>query len=199
MRTGLILLWLLAAGVGFAVLLKYQTGSGPIGASPVRWPAGTSLPRDPQRATLLMFAHPQCPCTRASIEELNRLLVQIHDRVNVQVLFYKPGKFSPDWAKTDLWRSVSAIPGVAVVEDVDGVQSRLFGAETSGDVLLYGKDGRLLFKGGITGSRGHTGDNEGVDDIIALCRGQMAKANQTPVYGCSLLGKCDASTGVAAR
>ena len=36
-----------------------------------------------------------------------------------------------------------------------------FGAETSGQTLLYDRDGRLLFSGGTTGSRGHDGDNAG--------------------------------------
>lgn len=146
-----------------------------------------------------MFAHPQCPCTRASIEELNRLLSRVGGRVHADVLFYLPHSFSPDWAKSTLWRNASALPGVTVQMDVDGAEARLFGAETSGDVLLYDKDGRLLFKGGITGSRGHEGDNVGVDAVAALCQGLKVATNETPVYGCSLVGDCDAPTVEAAK
>lgn len=38
---------------------------------------------------------------------------------------------------------------------------RRFGAYTSGQVMLYDTDRRLAFNGGITGSRGHEGNNKG--------------------------------------
>src|SRR5579859_967899 len=159
LRAGLFALWLLAAGGGIVVISNYQNRQGPVGSTPEQWPAVRQISLNHDHDTLLMFAHPQCPCTRASVEELNRLLAQVHDQVTARVLFFEPGKYSPAWAKTDLWRSASAIPGVTVLEDIDGLQANLFGAETSGCVLLFDTHGRLLFKGGITGSRGHAGDN----------------------------------------
>src|SRR5882672_12720150 len=130
------------------MILNYQNVSGSIGIAPEHWPAEAQITLDSKHDTLVMFAHPQCPCTRASMEELNRLLAQSEGRVTARVVFLKPGKFSDDWTKTDLWRSAAAIPGVTVHEDLDGAQARLFGAETSGDVLLYDIHGQLLFKGG---------------------------------------------------
>jgi hypothetical protein len=147
---------------------------------------------DQKHDTLIMFAHPQCPCSRASIEELNRLLARSHGNVAAQVWFFKPAGFPADWTRSDLWRSAAAIPGVTVHDDPDGAQARLFGAETSGYVLLYDPRGQLRFKGGITGSRGHAGDNDGEDAIVSLLAGQQVNLKQTPVYGCSLLGKCQA-------
>jgi len=41
-----------------------------------------------------------------------------------------------------------------------------FGAETSGDVLLYDIHGAIAIQGGITGSRGHAGDNAGENTIL---------------------------------
>jgi hypothetical protein len=184
----LIAFWLLAAGGGFAVIYRYQNTTGEPGATPVHWPARAQLEHDAHRATLVMFVHPQCPCTRASIEELNHLLAQVGDHISAEVLFLKPKKLPSDWDKTDLWRSAMAIPGVKVAEDLDGVQANIFGAETSGSVLLYDTRGRLLFKGGITASRGHIGDNVGEDAVISLCQGHAASLNQAPVYGCSLFG-----------
>ena len=137
-----------------------------------------------------MFVHPQCSCSTASIEELNRLLARRSESVNAQVWFFRPKAFPTNWTQSSLWRAAAAIPGVTVQEDVDGTQARLFGAETSGFVLLYDPRGKLRFKGGITGSRGHAGDNEGEDTIVSLLAGQETGLSQTPVYGCSLLGKC---------
>lgn len=191
--------WLLAAGIGFVWILNYQSTSGAAGIAPEHWPTGTQITLDSQRDTLVMFAHPQCPCTRASMEELNRLLARTEGKVAAQVFFFKPDKFSGDWVHSDLWKSAAAIPGVVVREDPNGAQARLFGAETSGDVLLYDTHGRLLFNGGITGSRGHAGDNAGENAIVARLQGQAVSLKQTPVYGCSLLGKCEMPMEISAK
>ena len=193
------LCWLVAVGTGFALILNYQNVSGQVGITPEQWPSGAQIALDSQRDTLIMFAHPQCPCTQASMEELNRLLAQCRGQVAAQVVFLMPGSVSNDWVRTDLCRSAAAIPGVSVREDCDGSQARLFGAETSGYVLLYDTHGRLLFRGGITGSRGHAGDNAGEEAVISLLQGQTASLHQTPVYGCSLLGKCVVSPGGVAQ
>jgi hypothetical protein len=192
-------LWLFVVGAGFAMFLNYQTTSGRVGITPEHWPSGTQIALDAKHDTLVMFAHPQCPCTRASIEELNRLLAQCHGQVAAHVFFFKPESFSNDWVRADLWRSASAIPGVAVHEDSDGMQAQLFGAETSGYVLLYDTHGQLLFKGGITGSRGHAGDNVGEDVLSSLLAGQVMSLQQTRVYGCPLLGKCEIPTEGSAK
>ena len=57
--------------------------------------------------------------------------------------------------------SAAEIPGVEVVSDEDDAQSAAFGAAVSGQTLLYDREGRLIFSGGITAARGHAGDNAG--------------------------------------
>ncbi len=195
LRSAIGVLWLCAVGAGFAIVLNHQIASGTSGRTPQHWPAGTAIALDERRATLLMFAHPHCPCTRASLGELNRLLARSRGAVAAHVLFYRPGGFSGRWTRSDLWRSAAAIPGVSVQEDVDGALARRLGAETSGYVILYDSHGQLLFKGGITGSRGHAGDNAGEDAIVSILLGESQTLNQAPVYGCSLLGSCAASNG----
>jgi hypothetical protein len=127
------------------------------------------------------------------VEELNRLLARGHDGVAAQVWFFEPAGFPPDWTQSGLWRSAAAIPGVKVHADPDGRQARLFGAATSGFVVLYDPRGQLLFNGGITASRGHAGDNGGEDAVLSILAGQQPNLRQTPVYGCSLLGECKAA------
>jgi hypothetical protein len=74
--------------------------------------------------------------------------------------------------------------------DLEGRESRRFGAATSGQTLLYAADGRLLFNGGITESRGHSGDNAGRSAILSLVLGLTSAPTgqplSTPVYGCPL-------------
>jgi hypothetical protein len=133
-----------------------------------------------------MLAHPRCPCTRASIGELSLLMARCQGQVDTRVLFLKPAGAGEDWWKTDLWESASAIPGVSVLLDEDGAEARHFGAVTSGQTLLYDAEGRLVFSGGITGARGHSGDNTGRSTLVALIEGQRRSGGSGPVFGCSL-------------
>jgi hypothetical protein len=189
MRIGLCALWLLTIGVGIATVLNYQSTSGQTGATPKDWPSGTQIMLDSKRDTLVMFAHPRCSCTRASMEELNRLLVKCGEHVAANIVFFKPDNFPADWERSDLRRSATSIPGATVLDDTNGVMAQKFGAETSGFVLLYDTRGELLFKGGITDGRGHEGDNAGEEAIVALATGKNSAIKQTQVFGCSLLDK----------
>jgi hypothetical protein len=189
-KSALCTLWLLAVAGGFLLILNHQNSHGATGAAPEHFPLPSQLTLDPTRSTLIMFAHPRCPCTRASLEELNRLLARSPGKVAAQIWFFTPSTFPRDWAHTDLWQSAAAISGVTVHEDWDGAKARLFGAKTSGHVLVYDARGELRFQGGITGSRGHAGDNAGESTIVSLLAGQDVGLKETRVYGCALLGEC---------
>jgi len=186
-------LWLAAIGVGFGMLWTYQNSSGAAGVPPSQWPAVSRVEMGARRATLVMAAHPHCPCTRASIGELALLMARCQGRVSAYVLFLKPRGFAEGWEKTDLWESAARIPGVTPVSDEDGIEARRFNATTSGATMLYGVDGRLLFSGGITPLRGHPGDNDGRSAVLALVTGDMAAPAAAPVFGCPLPGETVAS------
>jgi glyoxylase-like metal-dependent hydrolase (beta-lactamase superfamily II) len=112
-------------------------------------------------------------------------------RLTAYVLLLKPEGFAEDWEKTDLWQSAKSIPGVELVIDDDGIEARRFHALTSGQALLYGRDGRLLFSGGITGSRGHAGDNAGRSAIASLVNRGEAERDETFVFGCPLFDESE--------
>jgi hypothetical protein len=103
---------------------------------------------------LVLFAHPECPCTRASLAELARLLARFEDRLTADVVFLRPSDVGAAWDGSDLWRTASAMPGVTAVRDDDGVEAVRFRATTSGAAVLYDARGRLLFRGGLTSARG---------------------------------------------
>jgi hypothetical protein len=175
-----------AFALGLRFLLNYESTPGGIGLVPVTWPSTSQIERATARPTLIMFAHPRCPCTRASVAELAQIMARMQGKVYAYVLFLKPQPSGAEWEETDLRRSAAAIPGVKVLSDVDGVEARRFGAETSGHTLLFGPDGRLLFSGGITESRGHAGDNTGERSIESLINNQLPARTATFVFGCSL-------------
>jgi hypothetical protein len=167
--------WIAAVAVGLSRLLAYESAPGDSGLSPRRWPARSRLRRDPYRPTLVMIAHPRCPCTRASLAELSRAMVRCSDRAAVHVLFVVPPGVPRGWERADLWRQAAAIP-VARVHRDDGSEARLFGARTSGHVALYDARGTLLYSGGITAARGHEGDNAGSRAVVRLIRAASAAA-----------------------
>jgi hypothetical protein len=185
----LAIVWTMAVGTGMALLWNYEVAPGVAATAPARWPESSRIARATDRPTLLMLLHPQCPCSKASLEELDRLMARVHHRVAARVLFVIPPDAPEDWARTDLWRQASGIRGVSVVGDRDALEAERFHAATSGEALLYGTDGRLLFSGGITGSRGHAGDNTGRSALLAFLTDREAATRNTPVFGCSLLGE----------
>ena len=178
--------WGLAVSTGLIVLWSYENRPGLAATAPPSWPVASGIGRTPGLPTLIMLVHPHCPCSRASIEELNRLMARAHEAMSVYVLFLKPSAVPDDWEQTDLWRSAAAIPGVHAMRDEGGVEAARFQAATSGQVVLYDAAGRLLFSGGITSSRGHEGDNVGRDTILSLLTRGRADDSSTPVFGCSL-------------
>ncbi|HKY21248.1 MAG TPA: hypothetical protein VJM31_08520 [Vicinamibacterales bacterium] len=178
--------WLAVAAAGLAVLWAYDNAPGESATAPTRWPAATALARSHNGATLVLLAHPQCSCTRASLAELAETLARATVQPKTYVLFLKPDGFSDDWAKSDLWRTAAAIPGVTVVRDDDGVEARRFGVSTSGQTLLYDEAGTLRFSGGITGARAHQGDNDGRRAIVDLLNRGTAQRATTNVFGCAL-------------
>jgi hypothetical protein len=179
-------IWVLTLAPGFALLWAYKMRPGEAAGAPVVWPMGTRIARNRDRATLVLFAHPQCPCTRASVAELARLMSRSGDRLGAIVVFLRPSDVSGDWDSSDLWRSASTIPGVTIVRDDDGVEAARFRASTSGATVLYDMEGRLLFSGGITSARGHEGDSAGLQRIDSLLRTGKADRSDAPVYGCSM-------------
>ena len=180
------LFWLVCMMLGMTSLWSYEGSAGAAGHPPTQWPRPAEIGLDPARPTLIMLVHPQCPCSRASLYELDHLAALCPNRAAMSVLFLKPAGYPQSWVDTDLWRLASAIPGVSVRVDDHGDIARRFRAATSGETVLYAPDGRLLYQGGLTGARGHEGDNSGLSAVEALLRGQVKGARQEPVYGCPL-------------
>jgi hypothetical protein len=184
--TGLLAGWLAVVAAGTALLWRYKSTPGAAGHAPERWPDGTTLARTPGVPALVMLAHPQCPCTRASVTELAVLMARFGGRLAATVVFVHPDGVDDDWDATELSRRAAAIPGVRVVRDDGGREAARFGAEVSGQTLLYDGDGRLRFQGGITNARGHEGDSAGLRRITAILGGAAPERNDAPVFGCAL-------------
>lgn len=179
-------LWMLSAVAGLWVLWSYENAPGVAANSAARWPAETHLQLASDRPTLVLLAHPQCVCTRATLAELAETLARAETRPKTYVVFLKPSSFADGWEKSGLWETAAALPDTTVLRDDDGREAIRFGAATSGQTMLYDARGELLFSGGITGARGHEGDNAGRTAVVALLNHLKPKFTGTKVFGCSL-------------
>jgi hypothetical protein len=179
---------------GMRTLIAFDQTAGAAGAVPLRWPERTAIGRSGRRPELLVFAHPFCSCTAATLAELAHLSVQRKpgaDSPAITILFFRPR--NSGWAPNGLWNQARSLADAHAVWDDDGHEAQRFGARTSGHALLYSSSGDLLFSGGVTGSRGHQGDNYGLDRLVAaLDSGRLAHTSSAslsgPVFGCALGG-----------
>src|SRR5882762_9353864 len=62
-------------------LINYTQRAGDPAQPPTEWPMTSSIAHAPGKAPLIMVAHPRCPCTRASVEDLSQLMAQAARRV----------------------------------------------------------------------------------------------------------------------
>jgi len=179
-------LWFATVGSGLLGLTVYSTTPGDPALAGANWPADSGIPFDCRRPNLLVFLHPQCPCSRATLAELERVIASTEQRAAVSIVLIQPERMPEGWERSGAWRHANAIPGARVLTDHGGVLTRPFGAATSGQVLLYESSGKLAFQGGITGSRGHEGDNTGRAAVIRSINGAPYADTSTPVFGCKL-------------
>ena len=183
---GVTALWLGCAIAGLVVVSSYDNAPGVPATAREHWPSQTVLARATDRPTLVLLAHPQCSCTHATLGELAEALARARTLPKTFVVFLKPSSMPEGWEKTALWNEAAALPNVTVIADEDGGEAERFGAVTSGQTFLYDARGALLFSGGITGARGHAGDNAGRSSIVALLNRASAARASTDVFGCSL-------------
>ncbi|HEY5312193.1 MAG TPA: hypothetical protein VIK18_06725 [Pirellulales bacterium] len=179
-------LWLAVVLLGFYRITAYELRRSPAVGAPRMWPAESRLPHSPSHSTLLVFLHPRCPCSRATLDELGRVL-HGHRDVQATAVFVRPDGLPEAWEQSELWHTASQIPGLEKRVDAGGEEARRFDVTASGQTLIYGPDGRLAFEGGLTATRGHYGRNSASDAALDVLKAAPASPLEFPTYGCPLL------------
>lgn len=181
----LIAVWLLLLSLGIVLMVDKDARPGPAAVGPKRWPEGSTLALAPSGKTMVMFLHPACPCSLASLEELDRLVQRKAVPSTVCVVMVGPA--SLDRRQESRNRSRAAeIPDAILRSDSDGREAQRFGSQTSGTLLVFDAGGQLEFSGGITRARGHVGPNAAWDAAAAALDGHAAEPRSMPVFGCPL-------------
>ena len=179
-----VVLWSAAVVAGIHRIWSYESTPGEQQPVPARWPGSSLVSVDSERATLMMFVHPLCTCTRASLVELREALDATNRSPSVWIVLLSPQGIVKDWSEY-IAAIAQRVPEAKVVTDVDGKTADRFGASTSGHVVVYDRGGELMFSGGITEGRGHVGDNASRRDLIAALRGGE-RTHDHPIFGCGL-------------
>ncbi len=185
-----VLLWLLLVGAG-VWLFDRESFTPSLSGSPAgQWPEDSRISKAtlPADHTLVLALHPECPCSRATVDELGGILATTDKHLQARVLMVQYSNIPERAEDSPLWKQAAALPGVILVVDIDGAEARRFSAKTSGETRLYDTQGRLIFHGGITASRGHAGPNPGRSAVCDLVLGPREKSTpeSTPVFGCAL-------------
>lgn len=181
-----VVLWSAAVVAGIQRVWSYKNTPGTQSSAPETWPGSLLVNIDDERATLMMFVHPLCVCTRASLTELREALDATGRSTAVWIVLLSPKGIAENWDDRNIADISDRIPEATIITDVDGKEADRFGASTSGHVVVYDRNGTLTFSGGITGARGHIGDNDGRRDVITALRGGSDHSHQHPIFGCGL-------------
>ncbi|HEV7486089.1 MAG TPA: RedB protein [Thermoanaerobaculia bacterium] len=180
------LIWAGTVGAMYQAVRRFETTPGRGAAVRTMWPARSRIVPGRNRWTLVMLIHPHCSCTRASLQELERIIEMSGPALQTYVLVYRPADFNSGWEKTETFEAAKHLQRARVIVDPDGREARLFGGFTSGQTFLYDGDGALRFSGGVTSLRGHAGVNRGSMDVVDIVHSK-ARQGTHPVFGCAIV------------
>jgi hypothetical protein len=154
------------------------------------WPTETAIAPAEGGPTLILFLHPKCPCSRASLTQLERILADLQTRgaalPRSYVIATLPEYGFDEWADTENLQRAAKLPGATVVVDRGGIEAQRFGVTTSGAIILFDDTRKRRYAGGITSARGLEGANVGCDSLLALLQGNEANVAEIPALGCRL-------------
>ena len=183
-------LWLMAVCSGMVAFYDYSFTQGASPATPASFPKQSRLPRIDGQRCLLMFVHPMCGCTNASVEQIRRLYHDIqaagHSVPQLTFVIRQPSATEPAWSSTSVLQLCNSVPGASLIQDYDGSESRLFGVTTSGTCCLFDNNGQRIFVGGITIARGHQGPAPSAWQLKrAITEGHITDEH-FQVFGCAM-------------
>src|SRR6186997_577410 len=103
LRSGLgFVVWGVVLTMGFRSLIEFETTAGAPGVVRAAWPADAPVAFEAGKSNLVMFAHPKCPCSRASLAELVKVLTRTKGALQASILFYTPTDGTREWKGAEL-------------------------------------------------------------------------------------------------
>lgn len=193
--SALVIFWLLGTAYGFSFLLEHDFQSNDLPkTTAVNWSevlgdqSELSKQFSQHPLTIVVAVHPKCPCTKATLQELQERTKFANVSVKTMVLAYTPAseKENPEWTKTPTLDLLQELPGASIVRDIDaGIAIRLR-LEVSGAVLVTDQSGKTWLQGGITASRSCRGNCPGSIALEQILAGRLTRPVFSPVFGCRI-------------
>lgn len=186
------ILWLVGISLGSYFMFLHEFTPGRSLPAPQRLPEAlqATIPTEGQKLTLFFAVHPDCPCTRASVEQLDRFLTKFRREARAVALFWtEDGSSSSKSQPTNsrYWERLNRLDTVVTIQDPQGLLAEKLGSLVSGATVAYDSDGKLVFQGGLTATRGHAGPSVGIDALTYIVQGKsIPELCKTPTFGCSL-------------
>lgn len=183
------LVWAAAVAVGVCLHAGAESSPSDGGGGPHVLPPIAALKTPPGVPLIAMALHPRCPCSPASVDELEALAGRSFQPVTVVVLVSTPAQDSEEWDEA-FDRISGKLSSMRVIKDRAGAIAASLGMHASGATLIYDSAGRLVFSGGLTLARGMAGANPAA--IEAMKRAGCSEAalpvdTHSPVFGCRLI------------
>lgn len=189
----LLLVWFVSVAFGFSTMMIHDTKPSQEAAAPLTMYKEEAQLADDRNFTMVVFLHPRCPCSVATLDCLDRLLARPENAKKMRAVVYLvcPPGTDRDWA-APLYEKCKTLPSARIAFDDCGRTANKYGARSSGQVLLYSPQGELVFSGGLTNARGQFGESGAelaIQEIIS--RKSTTTVGQSffrhPVFGCALL------------
>src|SRR5437660_5434926 len=81
-------IWTATVGAMYQAVRRFETTPGRAATVLRSWPANSRIARSGGAWTLVVLLHPHCPCSRASVEDLQTILQKAPPSLRTYVLVY---------------------------------------------------------------------------------------------------------------
>ena len=177
----------LAVALGWYQLFTFSSTPGAQLTAPAHWPREISSPSLSSHAPLLLvFVHPQCSCTQATLQQLGQILSSTRTTIQIALVVYRSQAVNPETSYVTFEPAKFLQTPARIVPDPNGRLARRFGAATSGEIVLYAAGGQLLFQGGITPMRSQAGPSLGADALRNALTTGRTQIRAASVFGCPI-------------
>jgi hypothetical protein len=175
----IVVFWIICTGFFYRQMLNFDITPGVASLNPpATWPTEFHKP------TLIVFLHPKCTCSAASLTQIAKLQSRLPDRFQTILVLWQPSNGNSEWANLPQ-PDFGQLADYKLVLDKEGRMARKFDAHTSGQSFLYDADGQIRFSGGLTSTRGDSESGPAFSTLAQLIAKQDS-SKTAPVFGCSL-------------
>lgn len=182
---GGVVIWMVLIGWVMRSWGDYEHTPAIQGEAPRVWPRESMLTSDSENGTLIVFVHPNCPCSRGALQTIAEAFRTSQNFVPRIYAVLSASGLDVTLPSENL-ALARRIPSAEIRFDGDMSEARRFGATASGTVYFFDGSNQLRFSGGISAGRGDSFDNGFAVALFEAIRQPEFTLVAAPVFGCPL-------------